>query len=93
MTVRRLSCGGRKTGNPAVTGFRLCLHHNALRYRELAGSAPAQVQIVRAMDGPCRGEFDDMALAIADRFGPEGFERLSKELIQTTFLPRVEAVQ
>ena len=83
----------KQTGNPVVMGFSQCLHQDALRYRELAGSAPAHVQIARAMDGACRREFDEMAQTIADRFGNDGFEKLSEELIRTTFVPAVEAIQ
>ena len=82
-----------ETGNPVVLGFSRCLRHHAERYRQLAGPAPARIQIARAMDGDCRNEFDEMAKAIANRFGRDGFERLSEELIQTTFIPAVERDQ
>ena len=81
------------TGNPAVFGFRDCLSQHAVQLRELAGPVAPQVHIAKAMDETCRIEFDHMASTIATRFGEDGFNKLSAELIRTTFVPAVTVTQ
>ncbi len=82
-----------ETGNPAVFVFRDCLNYHAVRLRDLAGPVPPQVQIAKAMDETCRAEFDHMASTIAKQFGEDGFEKLSEELIKTTFVPAATVSQ
>ena len=83
----------KKTGNPAVFGFRDCLSQHAVQLRELAGPVAPQIHIAKAMDVTCRIEFDHMASTIATRFGEDGFRKLSAELIRTTFVPAVTIAQ
>lgn len=87
---RKLSSEARwwqKTGNPAVFAFRDCINGDVASDPSVLQKQSEHERIVRAMDGNCSAEFDSMAKTLAARFGEKGFRRLSKELIQTTFLP------
>lgn len=81
-------------GNPAVFAFSNCVagHAEAETRRDSRASYPEMV--TQAMNGPCKSEFDAMAHLMLARHGEDGFRKIAKELIGTTFLPAVrEAVQ
>ncbi|MGE0211611.1 MAG: hypothetical protein AB7S41_07945 [Parvibaculaceae bacterium] len=78
-----------ETGNPAVFVFSGCVADYAAASVRTHVDLPHAEYLTRAMTGPCKGEFDTMAGLILKRHGEEGFATVSKELIDTTFIPAV----
>ncbi len=87
-TARRDARWWQKVGNPSLARFRLCL----VNYANTTGGrsdVSEQTVVMQAMDQDCRDPFDEFALLLFERFGMDGYENISRELIETTVLPAV----
>jgi len=80
-----------ETGNPAVFAFAGCVAEYTSAATREGKEAPHAEFVTEAMVGPCKEPFDRMAGLILKRHGEKGFARVSKELIETTFIPSVRA--
>lgn len=78
-----------ETGNPAVFAFSGCVADYAAASVRSHVELPHAEYVTQAMGGPCKAQFDAMAGLILKRHGEKGFATVSRELIDTTFIPSV----
>ena len=78
-----------QTGNPAVFAFSGCVADYAAASVRSHLDLPHAEYVTHAMAGPCKAQFDAMAGLILQRHGEKGFATVSRELIDTTFIPSV----
>lgn len=78
-----------ETGNPAVFAFSGCVADHAEATTREGTELPHAEYVTTAMAGPCKEPFDRMAGLILERHGEQGFAKVSRELIESTFIPSV----
>ncbi len=81
-----------ETGNPAVSAFSRCLTEHAADEARNGNQSSYPDLVTAAMRGRCSGEFGTMAQLILARHGEDGFAKIARELIATTFVPAVKQV-
>jgi hypothetical protein len=78
-----------KDGNPAVFAFSECVASYAAQAVKAGSQASHPEFVTEAMAGPCKAPFDEMAGLLLKHHGEKGFAKVSRELIDTTFIPAV----
>ena len=77
--------------NPAVVAFRNCIGSYFARGMERGINETWADLLIRATEGDCRAQFDDMAQTLSKRFGEKRVEQVMQQLIETTLLPAAKA--
>ncbi len=80
-----------ETGNPTVFAFAGCVADYAAHSVRNGTEVPHAEYVTKAMAGPCKEPFDKMAGIILEKHGEKGFAKVSKELIESTFIPAVRS--
>lgn len=76
---------------PAVFAFRNCIASYSAREVGKEIDQTWANLLIRATEGECRGQFNDMAQHLSERFGEERVEPVMRQLIETTLLPAAKA--
>ena len=77
--------------NPAVSAFRNCIASYSAREVGKDIHRTWADLLMRATEGECRAQFDDMAQRLSQRVGEKRVEPVLRRLIETTLLPAVKA--
>ena len=77
--------------DPALVAFRNCIASYSAREVGKDVDGTWADLLIRATEGECRAQFDDMAQTLSKRFGEKRVEQVMQQLIETTLLPAAKA--